>query len=133
MEEKKQVKKVAKGKVVRRKKKAPSNIEKSMKTAWGYICTDVLGPALRDMLFESVTSGAQHIIYQSDEGVRGRPVARGRWFANNSTNSNEVCPGGAARPEPERRVSRTSGQVDDIIVSSRVDGEEILATLRAEA
>lgn len=133
MEEKKQVKKVAKGKVVRRKKKAPSNIEKSMKTAWRYICTDVLAPALRDMLFESVTSGAQHIIYQSDEGVYGRPVARGRSVGNHRTNYNKVSPRSAARPEPERRVSRTSVQVDDIIVSSREDGEEILATLRAEA
>lgn len=132
MEEKKTPKKVTTGKVIRRKKKAPSNIERSMKRAWGYICTDVLGPALRDMLFESVTSGAQHMIYQDEEARYSRPASRGRSVGNHRTNYNKVVNRSASRPEPERRVSRTSIQVDDIIIASRDEADEIIATLRAE-
>lgn len=132
--EQKKVKKITKGKVIRRKKKPTTGLEQSMKTAWDYIKDEVLIPALRDTAFDAVTTGAQSIFYQGVDNVSTRHAGRTRGvIGNHKTNYNEVSARrGINRPEPERRVSVSRTQVDDIVVSSRSEADQIIDTLKAE-
>lgn len=133
MEDKK-AKKITKGKVIRRKKKKTSGLEHSMHVAWSYIKDEVLIPALRDTAFDAVTTGAQSILYQGTEGAVGRVAPRNpRTVGNHQTNYNRMSSRNrGVRPEPERRVAPSRVQVDDILVSSRQEADEVLDTLRAE-
>lgn len=136
-EKAKKAQKITKGKVVVRKKKN-SPIEKSFKIAWDYIQSDVLIPALKDMLYEAVVGGASSVIFRDTNPVRSSaPRSRNGVIVSNgnhNVNYNKAYRGNpavGARPEPQRNVSRTSYYVNEVIVSSRSEADEIIMSLSA--
>lgn len=135
MAEEKKVEKITKSKVVRRKKKVETPLEKSFKTAWTYIHSKVLVPALKDMVYDAITGGAKAVIFR-DEDIHHNPrtnnnviVSNGGGTAYNKVHRNNQRSIG--RPEPQRNVSNTSYFVDDIVIADRNEAEEIIMSLRA--
>ena len=136
-DEPKKVERVATGEVVRRKKPLGRRMSENLiggdaQSVWGYVFGEVLIPAARDMVADAVTGGVERMIFgeNSPAGRRGRPRSSGSYTPYHRYGS----PAGrnVRVDEPRREVSRrarASHNFDEIILSSRVEAEEVLDRL----
>lgn len=136
MAEEKKVEKITKSKVVRRKKKVETPLEKSFKTAWVYIRSNVLVPALKDMVYDAITGGAKAVIFRDEDIIHHSPRTNNNVIVSNGggTAYNKIRRGNQHainRPAPERNVSSTSYFVDDIVIADRSEADAIIMGLRA--
>jgi hypothetical protein len=97
-----------------------------------YVITDVMIPAARNMLFESVSKGAERAFYGVD-GSRRRYSGSGTHISYNNPLANRNAPAfgssmlrGAPPVDPR---SRSRSSRDDIILSSRDEAELVLETM----
>lgn len=136
-DEPKKVERVATGEVVRRKKPLGRRMSENLiggdaQSVWGYVFGEVLIPAARDMVADAVTGGVERMIFgdSSPAGRRGRSRSPGytpyHRYSGSPTGRNVRV------DEPRREVSRrarASHNFDEIILSSRVEAEEVLDRL----
>src|SRR5699024_12775548 len=90
--------------VVRRRKPDPSLLESTIGVAMSDIWDDVIVPQMRDMRFETVTEGAQHMIYRESMGQPAPRKARGRRGARTDYNASSREPRRAIRKKSKHSV-----------------------------
>ena len=107
--------------VVRRRKVSQDPVSDSLSVVWSYIWADVLIPALKDMLFEGVTEGANHLIYREGMGPRGSSIRKRRGHTNYNA---------ASKPTFSKR-DRKRMTVSNIVCYTRAEDQDILKDLHA--
>lgn len=131
----KKVEKVVDGGVIRRKKpwqkRWAENISSSGRNAGVFVLYQVLLPAVKDMLADSATQGIEQMLFRESRSAHRR--SRGRGPDNNFTNYNRTRYNQNRRPddrEPRRgRASRSSYDLDEIILDTRVEAEDVIEKL----
>lgn len=133
-------KKVSNGqprKVIRRKRKPQSNMERSFKIAWEYILHEVLIPEARDTLANALHAGTDSIVYGGEESPTRRRVSGSGNTRRVSKSSTYVSydkvskPSRYEKPREERMVRTTARreQYDEIILPTRDEADDILTSL----
>lgn len=131
-DEPKKIERVVTGEVVRRKTPLGRRVSQHLiggdvQSVWGYVFGEVLIPAARDMIADAVSGGVERMIFPDSTTRRGR--SRGGYTPYNRYSSPS---GRSARDEPRREISRrgrASHNIDEIILPSRVEAEEVLDRL----
>lgn len=123
-------------KVVRRKRKPQSNMEKSFQAAWSYILHEVLIPGARDTLAKALHAGTDSIVYGNEDTPRRRSSSRGsvRKSSNGSTyvRYDKVSKSSRYEKPSEERMVRSVArreQYDEIILGTRDEAEDVITTL----
>jgi hypothetical protein len=134
--EPKVIEKVVTGEVIKRERSFGQKFKNiffggEFKSSMKYVAADVLLPALRNMLFDSASRGAERLIY-GDAPARGRPRHtdyRSRYqYSGPATYQDPRYMRPAALPDqrPMRQVRR---ETNDYIVSTRNEADEIIERL----
>lgn len=128
----KRVQKVVVGEVTRRQKSmgrrfadffSPSDL----RGVAGNVILTVLFPAARDALADSWRNFGDGIFYGNDAVRRGSSAARGTGSGGTQYFSyNKVAQAASDAPRDISRRARSQFNFDEIVLSSRVEGEEIL-------
>lgn len=134
-DEPKRLLKVVDGTVIRKKRSLGSRFTDVFGGTDGrnvadYVIFEVLAPALKDMLYDAVTSAVEQALFRggrpSSGGRRPNPTSRG---GNSHTNYNRVSsPSMSRRDEtrPPPRRSRDTFNFDEVILASRRDAEGVI-------
>lgn len=137
--EKEQIVPVVTGEVVIRKKSLGVRFKNvffggDFKSAARYIAADVLLPAFRNLMYDTITEGGRQIIFGASQAARRRqPEYRPRTQYNNPL----IRPGRDPREQraylpdqpPHSVVRTTKYEVNDIIIPLRTDAEMVLERL----
>ena len=126
-QEKKRPEKVATGVVVKRKKNWYERFFHTVfsdeaDTLSSYIVMEVLVPAFRNLLYDTVSQGAERALY----GESRRSSASRTGYTNYSAASSGRNP---SRPVLSRQA-RASHDFDDIVLATRPEADEVLDALR---
>lgn len=134
----KNVERVVKSEVVRRKKPLSRRfvdifVGGDARSVWGYVTQDVLVPAAKDMFADAVSQGVERMIFgegRSRPGRRSGARAGQPYIAYNRYSGS--TPKGRTpqddRPQISRR-GRASHDFDEIILNSRVEADEVIDRL----
>lgn len=122
---KKPKKRVAKGKVVVRKRKEPSPMADSFSAAWGYICEDILLPAAKDMISDAVSGGVDQILFGGERKTSRR---KSHSSSSASFNYNSISSGRKTQRAERKHVYRSRGAHDltQYILDDRRDAEDVI-------
>lgn len=142
-ESKKKIEKVTTGEVTRRKQTLSRRfistfIGGDAKQAWVAVVTDVLVPAAKDMAADALSQGFERMIYGEARSRSRRPstgfgyqgytspshISYNRFASNNQRNT----PQEGRRP-PISSQARSSHNFDEIVLSTRVEAEEVVDRL----
>lgn len=135
--EEKQVQKVIQTEVVRRKQPLGKRLAQTFvggdaRSVWGYVAFDVLIPAAKDMFADAVSQGVERMIFGEVRSTSRRTGRR----PNDPYISYNRYSGGMRRQEPDRgsrqtisRRARASHDFDEIILSTRVEADEVIDRL----
>lgn len=123
--------KIIKGKVIKKKKTfsrkmADIFIGEDVDNVGSYIFRDVIVPAIKNTLSDAVQGGIEMLLFGESTGRRG---SRGR--GNDRPNVSYYGKVNYSKPthrEPQR-VSRRTSTVDDIVLDSHRDAQEVLNSL----
>lgn len=125
----KKVEKVVTGEVIQKKKSFSQKFKSvflggELKGATRYVVADVVYPALRDLVFNSVTRGADRMIYGESATQRRRPPVYGSRIQYNS-------PVRRDRPylpdQPPHSVARqVRRETNDLVLATREEAETVL-------
>lgn len=140
----KRVEKVVEGKVIRRKKSLGKRLKEHFlgndsASVGEYVMDSVLIPALKDMIADATRSGVEHFLFGGEDrryGNRGRTTSRGRGLTREPVNYSRYSRNYDDRPPfppndrrtPSRR-NRNNHNFDDIILATRVEGQEVIDRL----
>lgn len=135
-QEPKKVERVTSAGAVRRKKSLGSRFRATFiggdaRTASDYVITQVLVPAIKDLLVEAGQSAIEKLIHgESRAGRRSRsgPMAGPSGYVTYNRMSAAASPGSES-PRSLSRRSRARHDFDDIILPSRSEAEEVLDRL----
>lgn len=136
-EEPKKVERVVQGEVVRRKTPRGRRMMQNLliggdaQSVWGYVSTDILAPAFRDLIEDAFVGFITRMVRGDDY----RPT-RGRSRGGLSSRTDYQAPfrGSHRREDPRRELSRrarSTHDLDEIILENRVDAEEVLDRMAA--
>jgi hypothetical protein len=132
-EQKERVARVAQGRVIRRKKplgrKFFDMFGGDARGAGSYVMFDILIPAAKDAIVDGFTMGIERMVFGESSGRRGRRPGGGGIFQQNHAphRTNYQQPTSIRQPISPR--GRANFQFDEILLESRVEGDEIIATL----
>jgi hypothetical protein len=130
--EEKKVEKVVTGEVVRRKPPLSRRFMETFfggndsKGVWDYVMFDVMVPAAKDMVSDAVSGGIERTLFgESHSSSRRRRSASA---PRDYVSYNRYGPGGGRRedPRPATRRSRSSHDLEEIILATRVEAEEVV-------
>ena len=126
-EEKKRPEKVATGTVVTRRRPWYDRAIHTVfsgdnDTLTSYIVMEVLVPALRNLLYDTVSQGAERALYGESRRSSGSRAGYTNYTAASSVR-------GAARPALSRQA-RVTHDFDDIVLQTRPEADEVLDALR---
>lgn len=131
--EKKDLEKVVEGDVSVKPKTIGSKIKSiffggDVNTAASYVVGEVLLPALRNLVVETVSKGADRLIYGESSMRHRRPTNYGSRVQYNNPLARETR---SYLPDqrPIDRWSRSSKAFDDIVVSSKTDADNVVERL----
>ena len=135
-QEPKKVERVTSAGVVRRKKSLGSRFKATFiggdaRTASDYVITQVLVPALKDLLVEAGQSAIEKLVHgESRSGRRSRsgPMAGPSGYVTYNRMSSAASEG-ASNPRRISRSARARHDFDDIILPTRSEAEEVLDRL----
>lgn len=101
------------------------------RTAWSDVFATVLVPAAKDMLADSVTQGFERMIFgesrhRSRRPSYGRIIGSPNGYTNYSSRYGQSSIVGRADGREITRKARASHDFDEIILETRVEGEEVL-------
>jgi hypothetical protein len=130
----KKIQQITTGDVVRRKKPLSKRFAETFvggdaRGVWGYIVLDVLVPAAKDTIADAFSQGIERMLFGDSRspGRRSRPGGQ-----NGYVSYNRYAPTSSIRRDEPRnlsRRSRASHDFDEIILSSRVEAEEVIDRL----
>lgn len=131
----KEVTKIIKGNVVRRKKPLGQRFREmffadSEQSIFDYIVGDVLVPAFKDMVTDAATQAMELRFFGDTRPNRRRPTqssSGGFGSRSNYTNYNSYSSPQRRDDRPHR--SRSSHDFDDIVLSSRDEAMDVLGTM----
>jgi hypothetical protein len=131
----KKIEKVITGDVIRRKKPwtkrlAESFVGGDMKTAGSFVLLDVLLPAAKDTLADAVSQGIERMLWgevRSTSRRTGQRLGAGYVSYNKYAASSSMTR--RSEPAPLSRRARTVHDFDDIVLSTRVEAEEVIDRL----
>lgn len=136
--EEKVVLRVVEGDVVRRKKSLTTRFREMFlgddtKGVFEYVLGDVLVPALKDMITDSVSQGMERLIFGNARPNNRRGGSRPGAFGNNSGPVNYNRYAGSNRESSQSgtmsRRARASHDFDDIILATRGEAEQVIDQL----
>lgn len=119
-----------KGKVMRRKKTKQSVLSESVDSAFEYVLENIILPAAKDLISDTVSNIVDTMLYGQDSRDRRnvtRNNPRGSAPMTSRTNYNGRSTN-TVRPAPQRTVT-AAGDVDEIIFETRQDAEQVLDAL----
>lgn len=134
----KKVERVTQGEVQRRKKSVGKRFLETFmggdaRSVGGYIVFDVLIPATRDMVVDTFTMGVERMFYPDSRGTsrRGyRSQGQNGYVAyNRYAPSSRIYRPGEREERNISRRARASHDFDEIILSTRVEAEEVVERL----
>lgn len=127
---KKKVERIVEGDVVRRKKTTSSRMVESFSSVMTYVGRDVILPAAKDMLSDAVAQGVDQLLFGESRGRRHRQTKNNGYVSYNrySTAGKKKDPDPRA-DRPLSRSARATHDFDEIILSSRIEAEEVLDRL----
>lgn len=127
--QKEKIEKVTSGKVVKKKKSLGRKMSDTflgddMESVSSYLLNDVIVPAAKNMLADTVTNGINMILFGQTTGSRTRRDGQRSYVSYNNY----------YRDDPRRRPTQTQRNrarhnFDDIILESRGEAEEVLSHL----
>lgn len=131
--EKKKVERIADVEVVRRKKPLGKRIREtfigdSPRGIWEYVGSDIIAPALKDIVADAFTAALDSALFGQDRSSRNRSRRRpgGSYIAyNRYSGDRRDDPRDRDRPQMSRR-SRANFDFDEIILPTRVAADEVL-------
>lgn len=131
----KKIEKIVTGEVIQRKPSLGKRFSQTFfggdaKGAWGYVLWDVMLPAAKDMLADAASQGVERMIFGEAKSTSRRTGARPG--THNSTVSYNRMSSSQGRPEPRQEISRrnrSQHKFDDIVLATRVEGEEVIDRL----
>lgn len=126
----KEIKRVVTGTVVRRKKSLGSRFKELViggdtKSVGQYILMDVVLPAVRDMVADSVSQGVERMIFGEARSTSRRTGARPSG-TNGYVSYNRFATGNRPQAAPMSRRARATHDFDEIIVPTRVEAERVV-------
>jgi hypothetical protein len=136
---KKKVKRVVKGRAIKRKKSLGGNLAKSFlgdsaKNVGAYILHEVLIPSAKSMIQDMITNGIEMFLYGESGGPRRKHrdgyggssiVSYDRMYNADGRNRNSP-----RRIEPSRNVySVRSRGIEEIIIEDRGEAEDVLSSI----
>lgn len=134
----KKIEKVVTGEVVQKQKGVGRKFKEvffggDAKTAALYVTADVLLPALRNLIVDSVTKGAERLVFGESMYSRRRPEMRGSRVEYNNMARREVIPvrgyeRGPLRAQPPR-ASRERREFEDYIVETKAEADIVVERL----
>lgn len=136
-QEDKNIKRVTSNEPVRRKKSLSKQFKETFvggdaKTAVRYVMFDVLIPAAKDMIAEAGAQGLEKLIYgETRGGRRGRGVTPPPDGPTGYVSYNRYAMG-SRQAAPQRvmsRRARSQHDFDEIVLTSRVEAEEVIDRL----
>lgn len=136
-DEPKKVERVIEGEVVRRKTPISRRLSQNLivgngRSVWGWMLDEVLIPAAQHTFADAIGGGAQRMVFgDSSHGSRRGP-SRGGPPGHTAYNRYTPQSGRPRFEEPRREMSRrgrANHTFDEIILKSRVEGEEVLDRL----
>jgi hypothetical protein len=125
-QEKKRPEKVATGVVVQRKKNWVERVAHTIfsddaDTLSSYIVMEVLVPAFRNLLYDTVSQGAERALYGESRRSSGSRTGYTNYTAASGRNP--------SRPSLSRQA-RAAHDFDDIVLATRPEADEVLDALR---
>jgi hypothetical protein len=127
------------GRVVRRKPPMGQRFARlfvagDSKTVGQYVFMDVFLPAAKDLVTDMVSQGFERLIFGGERTPTRRPGASSYVSYNRfaSSNTSSVRPGPPRDIQPTRSVrppTRPADVIDDIVLESRHEAEEVLASM----
>lgn len=138
-QETKKVERVVEGEVVRRKKPLGRRMSETFvggdaRNVWGFVAFDILIPAAKDMVADAVSQGFERMLFGETRGThrRGRSSHSSGYIDYRSRYDPRN-----RRDEPRDRDSRQSlsrraranFEFDEIILSTRVEADEVIERL----
>lgn len=132
----KKSKKVVTGPVARRKKKQHP-AEESLAITAGYVFTEVLLPAFRDMLYDGIVAGAGKIIYpgtdrphtRSSRPQTGVGVAKGSYTSYNRYSDKKRSIGEPKEGVRPSKRARSQHDFDEFVLSTRKEAVDIIDSM----
>jgi hypothetical protein len=99
-------------------------------SVWEYILFDVVIPAAKDMVTDAITQGVERLVF-GDSRPPGRrtsyrPGGYGYTNYNRFSTSRSTRDDPRDRRDPRESNRRRSNQIDDIILSSRQEAEDVI-------
>lgn len=137
-DEPKKVERVVQGEVVRRKtplgrRMTQNLIGGDVQSVWGYVFGEVLIPAARDMIADAVSGGVERMIFPDAHRSGHRRGSSRYGGPPGHTPYNRMARDGRhVRDDGARQISRrarASHSFDEIILTSRVEAEEVIDRL----
>lgn len=122
------VEKVISGTAIKQKKPLGSKIMDVMtgddaKSAGTYVLFDVVVPAIKDMIVNSIKEGADMVFYGQSQPRRGTSVLSGG--GRQTTPYSRISTGAAEKPTMSARA-RAAHDFGDIILENRIEAETVL-------
>lgn len=137
-DEVKKIERVVSGEVIRRKKPLSRRLKETFvggdaRSAWGYVVLDILIPAAKDMVVDATMGGLERTLFgesRSRSRRTGRSNPNGYVAYNRYSSSNSRPPWDREEPRREMpRRSRPASDIQDIILESRGEAEEVIDRL----
>lgn len=138
--EDKKVKQVTQNEAIRRKKPLGKRVAETFvggdaKSVWGYVAFDVLVPAAKDMFADAVSQGVERMIFGEGRSTSRRtgrrpnePYVSYNRYSSSKSSRRQPQQDARSRQELSQRA-RTSHDFDEIILSTRVEADEVLDRL----
>lgn len=128
------VDKMVTGRVVRRKKSLGSRLKETFlggesNDVFSFVALDIIVPAIKDVIVEAFVQGIERALYGESRSSGRRPSARSSYTNYNRMSSDRHRFGIRDEPRQISRRSREQHQFDDIVLDSRLEGEEVLDAL----
>ena len=129
----KKVQKVVVGEVTRRKKPLNKRFSETFvggdaQSVWVYVLNDVVVPAAKDMIADSVSQGIEKMLFGESRGrSRGATVAGAAYTSYNKISTQAKASSGGRRDISQR--ARASHNFDEIILNTRAEAQEVLDSL----
>lgn len=133
--EPKKVDRIIEGEVIRRKKPLGTRIKETfigadMKSVGQYITFEVLLPAMKDTIADIVTQGAERALFGEARSTSRRTGVRpGVGYTNYSRMADPRDRNRGRDREVLSRRARANHDFDDIVLSTRVEAEEVIDRL----
>lgn len=126
---KKQVKQVAKGRVIKRKKSLGNKfretfLEDDTGSVGSYILYEVIIPAAKSTITDMVTGGIEMLLYGETRGRASRD--KGRGYVSYGSYYDKDCRNDRDRARPSTRARHN---FDDVILDSRGEAEDVIGVL----